>query len=222
MAVYGYTRLSRLREEDRDAEEDGLAVQRRTLQGYALMKGLEIEQIFADGDVSGSVPIFQRPEGGHLAAILQPGDIILAPKLDRLFRSALDALETLDALKKRGISLHAIDLGGDIAGDGIGRLVFTILAAVAEAERDRIRERTRTTKQDQKRRGRYLGGPVPFGYRIDAEGFLEARPDREALLAEIRSRADRGESLRAIANAVSAQGAPVSFGHVRRILAARD
>ena len=83
-------------------------------------------------------------------------------------------------------------LGGDIAGDGVGRLVFTILAAVAEAERDRIRERTRTTKQDQKKRGRYLGGPVPFGFSIDADGFLEERADCAALVDEIRRRAAAG------------------------------
>jgi len=71
-------------------------------------------------------------------------------------------------------------------------LVFTILAAVAEAERDRIRERTRTTKQDQKKRGRYLGGPVPFGFSIDADGFLEERADCAALVDEIRRRAAAG------------------------------
>jgi DNA invertase Pin-like site-specific DNA recombinase len=47
---------------------------------------------------------------------------------------------------------------------GISKLVFTILSA--EAERDRIRERIRDVKTDQRKRQRYLGGIVPFGWQV--------------------------------------------------------
>jgi putative DNA-invertase from lambdoid prophage Rac len=80
-----------------------------------------------------------RPLGGLLFAKLQRGDIVIAAKLDRLFRSALDALKVEESLKTRAVKLHLLDLGGDIAGNGISRLFLTIAAAVAEAERDRIR-----------------------------------------------------------------------------------
>jgi DNA invertase Pin-like site-specific DNA recombinase len=59
-----------------------------------------------------SVPIAERPAGGRLFAKLKKGDIVIAPKLDRLFRSALDALQVVEDLKKRGVSLHLLDLGG--------------------------------------------------------------------------------------------------------------
>jgi putative DNA-invertase from lambdoid prophage Rac len=55
-----------------------------------------------------------------------------------MFRSALDALGVLGRLKRGGISLHMIDLGGDTTGNGVSKLIFTILSAVAEAERERI------------------------------------------------------------------------------------
>jgi hypothetical protein len=74
---------------------------------------------------------------------LKPGDTVITAKLDRMFRSALDALGVLADLKTKGVSLHMIDLGGDVTGNGISKLVFTILSAVAEAERDRIRERSK-------------------------------------------------------------------------------
>jgi DNA invertase Pin-like site-specific DNA recombinase len=64
-----------------------------------------------------------------------------------MFRSAIDALGVLSELKKRGISLHMIDLGGDTTGNGVSKLVFTILSAVAEAERDRTRERFRRRRR---------------------------------------------------------------------------
>ena len=53
----------------------------------------------------------------------QRGDIVIAAKLDRLFRSALDALKVVESLKGRGVKLHLLDLGGDIAGNGISQAV---------------------------------------------------------------------------------------------------
>jgi putative DNA-invertase from lambdoid prophage Rac len=84
----------------------------------------------------------------------------------------LIALDVLGQLKDRGVNLHMIDLGGDVTGNGISKLVFTILSVVAEAERDRIRERIRDVKADQRKRRRYLGGIVPFGWQVSDDGAL--------------------------------------------------
>src|SRR5687768_7361512 len=149
MPVYGYTRVST----DRQADEgESLGTQQRVIGGYAMMLGLIVDEMFVERGVSGSKPLGDRPEGGRLIAILQPGDIVITPKLDRMFRSALDALDVLGQIQKRGVSLHMVDLGGDVTGNGISKLVFTILSAVAEAERDRIRERIRDVKADQRQR----------------------------------------------------------------------
>ena len=102
--------------------------------------------------------------------------MVIAPKLDRLFRSALDALQVVEDLRKRGVSLCLLDLGGDISGNGLSKLFLTIAAAFAEAERDRIRERIGQVKADQKARGRYLGGIVPFGFRRGESGELVPQP----------------------------------------------
>jgi putative DNA-invertase from lambdoid prophage Rac len=66
----------------------------------------------------------------------------------------------LAQLKAGAIVLHMIDLGGDTTGNGVSKLVFTILSVVAEAERDRTCERITEVKPDQRERGRYLGGTV--------------------------------------------------------------
>lgn len=71
----------------------------------------------------------------QLAPTLEPGDVVmgdvvLTPKLDRMFRSSLDALDNLNLFKGMGVSLHMLDLGGDVTGNGISKLVFTILSAV--------------------------------------------------------------------------------------------
>jgi DNA invertase Pin-like site-specific DNA recombinase len=127
MAVFGYRRVSTT-EQARDG--NSLAAQERRIVGYAMQNDWVVTKCFVDSGVSGSVPLADRPEGARLLATVQPGDIILTPRMDRMFRSSTDALVTLDALKKRSISLHMIDLGGDVLGNGIGKLVFTILAAV--------------------------------------------------------------------------------------------
>ncbi len=113
--------------------------------------------------VSGSVPWAEREQGRKLLADPKPDDFVIAPKLDRMFCGALDALAVLGPPWERRVSLHMIDLGGDPTGNGICKLVSTILSAVAEAERNRIHERVVTVKVDQKQRGRYLADKVPFG-----------------------------------------------------------
>ena len=169
MAIYGYCRVSTARQA---TEGESLDVQQRQIEGYALMHGLTLASVLVEEGVSGSVPVEERPVGGPLFAKLQRGDIVIAAKLDRLFRSALDALKVVESLKRRGVKLHLLDLGGDIAGNGLSKLFLTIAAAFAEAERDRIRERIGQVKADQKARGRYLGGKVPFGFRRGDAGEL--------------------------------------------------
>ena len=125
---------------------ESLGIQQRTIEGYAMMNGFALDSIFVERGVSGSKPVGERPEGARLLSELKAGDVVITAKLDRMFRSALNALDVLAQLKERGIGLHMIDLGGDVTGNGISKLVFTILSAVAEAERDRIRERIREVK----------------------------------------------------------------------------
>jgi DNA invertase Pin-like site-specific DNA recombinase len=49
-------------------------------------------------------------------AALNAGDVVITAKLDRMFRSALNALDVLGRLKERNVGLHIIDLGGDVTG----------------------------------------------------------------------------------------------------------
>ena len=146
------------------------------------------------------------------------GDVVIAPKLDRLFRSALDALKVVDDLRRRGVSLCLLDLGGDISGNGLSKLFLTIAAAFAEAERDRIKERVSQSKADQKARGRYLGGTVPFGYRRGESGELVPHEGEQEAIRDMAALRARGRPLRAIAEAVRAKGVKISHDGVAGVL----
>ena len=56
--------------------------------------------------VSGSKPLQERPPGAKLLKALAPGDVVITPKLDRMFRSALNALDILKQLQARKVHLH--------------------------------------------------------------------------------------------------------------------
>lgn len=108
------------------------------------MKGLVVDKVFVGRGVSASKPLSARPQGAALISAFSPGDTVITPKLDRMFRSALDPLDVLRAMKQAGIHLHLIDLGGAVTGDGISKLVSTILSAVAAANRLLAGPRART------------------------------------------------------------------------------
>ncbi len=134
MAIYGYCRV----DGPTGQRGESLEVQRRQIEGYAHIHGwITLTGVLVEEGVSGSVPVEDRPVGGPLFAKLGRGDIVIAAKLDRLFRSALDALKVVESLKTRGVKLHLLDLGGDIARNGLSKLFLTIAAAFAEGERDR-------------------------------------------------------------------------------------
>ena len=151
-------------------------------------------------------------------ARLKAGDIVIASKLDRLFRSALDALQTVEILRAKGVKLHLLDLGGDVAGNGISKLFLTIASAFAEAERDRIRERVTLAKADQRQRGRFLGGSRPFGYRPSEDGALVEDAGEQEAIRTIHAMHEAGLSLRVIADSLNADGFSLSHSGVRKVL----
>jgi putative DNA-invertase from lambdoid prophage Rac len=207
MRVFGYTRVSTV---EQSSNGESLDTQAQQIRGYAMMKGWQVAEIFVERGVSGSVPLAERPEGARLLDKVMLGDAIVTAKLDRMFRSAADALATLEAVKEQSVSLHMIDLGGDVTGNGIGKLTFTILSAVAENERDRIRERIRDVKRHLARQGFYNGGKRPYGFDIsvgrgakgDVQKTLVWNAREQATIRSMRDRRAAGDSYQKIGDAV--------------------
>jgi putative DNA-invertase from lambdoid prophage Rac len=217
MAVYGYLRVSTLTQA---REGESLEAQRLQVTSYAVSKGLKLpdENVFVEAGVSGGSEFQERPEGAKLFQILSEGDMVVFPKLDRAFRNTRNALNVLHELKARGISVHFIDLGGDVTGNGVGAIVFTILSAFATFERERIAARIREVKQLKKAQGKFTGGKRAFGYDV-IDGVKIPREDEQAVIQEMLSMRKAGATYRGIAEWMAqTQERKMTFMGVKRVL----
>lgn len=150
--IIGYLRVSTC-EQLPDRQIDGLR---------PICDELHIETLSAAAKVR---PIFDK-----VLRCLKPGDTLAVYDLDRAFRSTIDALSHADKLRQRGIHFQIVSLGVDTATPD-GKLIFTVIAALAEHERARLAERTRQGLAAARRRGKRLGRPP----KLNASDIERAR-----------------------------------------------
>lgn len=217
--IFGYTRVSTVEQ----AEGTSLETQRQQIQGFAMMRGEKDVDFNEDAGVSGSLPLQDREAGFSLLLNADKGDTIVAAKLDRMFRDTSDALAVAKVLEERGIDLVLLDMGTDpVNKGGVGKLVFTLLAALAEMERTRIAERVAAGKAAKKARGGAASGTAPFGWTIQGRGkeaVLVKEPEAQKALQTIRQAKEAGLSLRDISRVVEeVHGLKVSHVAVDRIV----
>ena len=219
--AYGYCRVST--DQQRDS---GISLDEQQ-RARCIENGWHLERVYVDAGVSGSTPLSRRPDGAKLLRAVQPSAVVIAAKMDRMFRSALDALQTIADFKRRKIGLWLLDLGNDCSGNGISELIMTVLAAVAQFERGLISERIKDAKRNLRRQGRHQGGVRPFGWRFGtANGTGRARelipdPEEQAALADIIAMRAQGRSLMAIRDAMRARGFQISHQLVANTIARR-
>lgn len=145
MALIGYARCSTVGQ-DLTAQLDALAA-----------AGVPTDQTFSE-KVSGAAPLADRQQLRAALAALQPGDVLVVGKLDRIGRSMEDCVSRVAELLDQGIHVRTLDGRVDTLALGkMAKLVVGILAAAAEIERSLILERT------EEGRVRALSTGVKFG-----------------------------------------------------------
>jgi len=157
--IYGYARISTL----------GQTLDTQLAQ----LKTAGIDRLVSE-KVSG---VKQRRELEKLLDRLEPGDVLVVTKLDRLARSTLDLLQIVARIGQQGAGFRSL---GDSWADTTtphGRLMMTILAGIAEFERELIHQRTRSGRVAAKARGVRFGRPpkltadqIALGQRLVGEG----------------------------------------------------
>jgi putative DNA-invertase from lambdoid prophage Rac len=147
MTVFGYGRISTF-------------IQNTTNQRLELESaGFKIDYWFEDVGVSGKTSAQQRPQFSQLLQKIRDGETIVVSKIDRLGRDAIDVLQTVQLLASRQIKVIVHQLGQTDLTSAAGKLLLTMLVAVAEMERDLLIERTQAGLQRAKAEGKKLGRP---------------------------------------------------------------
>ena len=129
------------------------------LRDYAKARELEVVQQYIDRGISGAK--VKRPALDQLMADAhrRAFDVVLIWKLDRLGRSLTHLIRIVDTLGTLGVDLASLGDPGLDTTSPHGRLIFSIMGAVAEFERNLIRERTRAGMASAKRRASRVGRP---------------------------------------------------------------
>ncbi len=123
-------------------------------KGFKIEKWREIEET-----ISGTVPAMERPGFKELMGKLEPGDVLVVTKLDRLGRNASDINDTVKKLTEKGVEVHCLALGKVDLGTAIGEMMLNVLSAFSQFERDLIAERTTAGVRRAKEQGKTLGRP---------------------------------------------------------------
>lgn len=123
-----------------------------------------------DENIPGTTTLESRAGGRELLAGLDGVDAVLVDRLDRLSRSPTALAETVRLLEGRGLEIWSV---GDLPfPTRISTDQVAGIGAFAESERAAIGHRRRSGRNRAARTGRWLGGPVPFGYDLDSAGAL--------------------------------------------------
>lgn len=155
-------------------------------QKAALAMGHLIEREFMDEGVSGAVPAASRPGFAAMLDYVREGDTIHVYAVDRLGRDAIDVQTTIRTLLTKGVTVEINGLGP--IGRGVGELIVSVLAQVADMERAKINERTTSGRELAKATlaatGKTHRGKVSLGRPRKADG-AEVREWRTANSASI-------------------------------------
>jgi DNA invertase Pin-like site-specific DNA recombinase len=201
--AFGYVRVST----DRQATEGvSLEAQRERIAAWCTAHGFELAAVHVDAGLSGK-RADNRPELQRaIETVCAEGGVLVVYSLSRLARSTRDTLEIADRLDRADADLVSLSESIDTT-NAAGRMLFRMLAVLAEFERDLVGERTRCAMASKRARNENTGGRIPFGFRLASDGVhLEPAPLEQAIAERILDLRRGGLSFRAIGASLALQG----------------
>ena len=189
-----YTRVSTTKQ----AEEGiSLEAQEARLRAWAAGQGLEVAGVHVDAGLSGGRADNRPGLQAALADACKRRGVLVVYSLSRVARSTRDALAIAERLDKAGADLVSLSEAIDTTS-AAGKMVFRMLAVLAEFERDLCSERTTSALAFKRRQGLRISGKIPYGFRLEAGQLVAVEDEQAAVRLMVKLRAD-GLSLRAIA-----------------------
>jgi DNA invertase Pin-like site-specific DNA recombinase len=163
-----YTRKSS--EEGLEQEFNSLHAQREACEAYITSQRSEgwvlVRDQYDDGGISGGT--LERPGLKRLLEDIEDGlvDVVVVYKIDRLSRSLADFAKLVEVFDRNGVTFVSVTQSFNTT-TSMGRLTLNILLSFAQFEREVTAERIRDKIAASRRRGIWMGGVPPFGYRVE-------------------------------------------------------
>ncbi len=197
----GYTRVS---PRDQAASSVSLVSQRMKIEAYAVLHDLELAEVIEDAGFSAKS--LDRPGMTKLLSLIRGRRIgvVVVAKLDRITRSVRDLGELIELFQRSGVEFASVADHIDTS-TASGRLVLNVMGSVSQWEREAIGERTSEALAVMRSNGRRISRHVPYGYRLNGQGWIEDDREQEAIRLMRQLRA-KGSSLRRIAERLQTQG----------------
>ena len=176
---YLYTRVST----SMQVEGYSLDAQKDKLRKYAAYEEMVVAGEYSDEGFSGK-NIQGRPEFQRMLHDIQCEkdgvSYVLVFKLSRFGRNAADVLSSLQLMQDFGVNLICVEDGIDSSKDA-GKLMISVLSAVAEIERENIRAQTMAGREQKAREGKWNGGFAPYGYKLVDGNLVVAEDEVEVV-----------------------------------------
>ena len=201
--------------------------QQTDLQSYAAQLGMNVDLFRVEKGFSIKCPFHKRAEGTKILDELTSGDILLTGRAEWILGSAKDGLSLLTQLEEKGIALYCQDLNENLSipeerklvvSEGKADFTKKLLRALAVCESSKHGEAIKAAKRQMVKEGRYIGGPVPFGWQVK-DGFLKKDRQQQKVIRQIQKwRADRW-SYRDISSKLREKlGVKLSHEGIRKVL----
>ena len=201
---YAYIRVSTLTQ----ADNFSLDAQREKLYKYAEYQDMIIAGEYADEGFSGK-NIQGRQGFKQMLDDIQSGkddvEYVLVFKLSRFGRNAADVLYSLQLMQDFGVNLICVEDGIDSSKDA-GKLMISVLSAVAEIERENIRVQTMAGREQKAREGKWNGGFTPYGYKLVNNELLIADDEVEIIKIIFDRYIHTSEGISGVANYLNNHG----------------
>ena len=175
-----------------------------------------MDDIFTDAGISGK-RADNRPglQQALDLACRTRGTALVVYSLSRLARSTKDAIAIAERLDRAGADLVSLSERIDTTS-AAGKMVFRMLAVLAEFERDLVSERTTAALAVKRANGQRVGS-IPYGHDLSNDKTtLVENAVEQAVIADIRVMRAKGKTLKQIAARLTERGVPTKTGKSRR------
>ena len=202
----GYIRVST---EKQANEGVSLEAQEARINAWCTANGYELVRVYVDAGISGKRMDTRKELLAALAA-LKKGTALVSYSLSRLARSTKDALAIGEMVAKKKADMVSLSEQIDTT-TAAGKMMFQMLAVLAEFERNLVAERTTNALQHKKATGQKYCNQTPYGFEA-IEGKLVQVEQEAQVVAEIQASRAGGDTLQAIANSLNGRGIPTKTG----------